>query len=94
MLSFEIVDPRLAHPPKQIRVTQRPDNINTLNTLIATWPADAALSGSNLFSHKHRWKAGASMPTQKAINRRKSAVGTGKPIAVTETDPVSTPSYY
>ena len=87
MLSFEIVDPRLAHPPKQIRVTQRPDNINTLNTLIATWPADAALSGSNLFSHKHRWKAGASMPTQKAINRRKSAVGTGKPIAVTETDP-------
>ena len=87
MLSFEIVDPRLAHPPKQVRVTQGLDSINNLNTLIATWPADATLPASKLFSHKHRWKAGASMPTQKAINRRKSAVGTGKPIAVTETDP-------
>ena len=87
MLSFEIVDPRLAHPPKQVRATQGVDSINTLNTLIATWPADAALPASTLFSHKHRWKAGASMPTQNAINRRKSAVGAGKPIAVVDTDP-------
>ena len=87
MLNFEIMDPRLAHPPKQIRVSQDLDRINNLNTLIATWPADADLSVSNLFSHKHRWKAGASMPTQKAINRRKSAAGIGRSIAVIEKDP-------
>ena len=87
MLNLEIVDPRLAHPPGQIRVSQDLDSINNLNTLIATWPADAALPASNLFSHKHRWRAGASMPTQKAINRRKSTVGMDQPIAVIEADP-------
>ena len=87
MLNFEIVDPRLAHPPKKVRVAQDLHSLNNLNTLIATWPADAALPISSMFSHKYRWKAGASMPTQKAINRRKTAAGTGQPIAVIDTDP-------
>jgi ribonuclease P/MRP protein subunit POP1 len=87
MLSFDIVDPRLDHPPKQIKMPCDPASIGLLNELLVAWPVDEARPIMNLMSYKARWLASTKMPSQKAINRRRAAAGPGQPIVPIEKDP-------
>jgi ribonuclease P/MRP protein subunit POP1 len=84
VLAFDVVDPRLAHPPKQVAL---PKTENALNELIVTWSPDTTQSTPRISNYKDRWKAGSHLPTQKSINRRRSAAGPGNPVIPTEKDP-------
>ncbi|KPI41386.1 Ribonucleases P/MRP protein subunit pop1 [Cyphellophora attinorum] len=87
VLSFDIIDPRLDHPPKQIKMPTDQVSIDRLNEMLAEWPMDEARSTMNLMSYKARWLTSTKLPSQKAINRRQAAAGPGQPIAVIEKDP-------
>jgi ribonuclease P/MRP protein subunit POP1 len=86
LLAFDIIDPRLSHPPKQINLPTTASEPNTLNELIVTWSPDTHQPTPKLFHYKSRWLAGSHLPSQKSINRRRAA-GPGNPITPTDKDP-------
>ena len=87
MLAFNVVDPRLTRPPKQIKLPRDQASTDKLSELIVAWPLDDIQTTPDLASHKARWVASTSLPSQKAVNRRKSEAGKGRSIAVIEQDP-------
>jgi ribonuclease P/MRP protein subunit POP1 len=77
---FDISDPRLRHPPSQIRLPEDETSLNALNELVVSWPPDKSLATSRLFSRTRRHLAAISMSSQKAVTRRKrEAVGGRSP---------------
>lgn len=86
LLSFDIVDPRLNHPPTQIKLPKDPDH-SVLNETLVTWPADNTLTSSRLFSHKARFALSNSLPSQKAINRRRALAPPGQNPTTSDKDP-------
>ena len=86
MLSFNIVDPRLSHLPKQIKIPKSSD-LAHLDELLVLWPPDKKTAPSPLLSHKIRWRTSTSMPSQKAINRRRTLLPPGQSLEVTPKDP-------
>lgn len=86
ILSFDIMDPRLSHPPKRITLPKDTDT-SDLNKILVSWPPDKELSGSRLASHKERWMASNSLPSQKAINRRRALAEPGRTPALSAKDP-------
>ncbi|ETN40245.1 uncharacterized protein HMPREF1541_04521 [Cyphellophora europaea CBS 101466] len=87
LMPLEIVDPRLSHPPKQVKVPSDSDSLNRLTELIATWPPDQNPVPTSLATHKARWIASTRLPSQKSINRRRAEAGPGKSIPVLDKDP-------
>ena len=87
LLHFNISDPRLNHPPKQISIPSAADSVNALTELTVAWPPDSASTLPDLFSHKSRHIASTSLPSQKAINRRKTLAPPGQPPIAKESDP-------
>ena len=86
MLPVDIADPRLNHPPKQVKIPKTSD-ISRLDEILVSWPPDKTLPSSSLFSHKARWMLSKAMPSQKAINRRRALAPPGQPITITAKDP-------
>ncbi|KAK5061575.1 hypothetical protein LTR84_008119 [Exophiala bonariae] len=86
LLSFDIADPRLNHPPTQIRIPNDPDHPE-LNEILVNWPVDNTLTSSRLFSHKVRFALGNSLPSQKAISRRRALTPPGQSPTLHEKDP-------
>ena len=87
LLPFDIEDPRLSHPPKQIAVSTDPETLQHVNELITTWPPDSIKLSVHLASYKHRWAASTMLPSQKAIHRRKATAGKGEAISISDRDP-------
>ncbi|OCT50418.1 ribonuclease P [Cladophialophora carrionii] len=86
MLSFHFADPRLNHPPKQIEIPQSSGSSH-LDELIVSWPFDKIPPSSSLLSHKTRWLISNSLPSQKAINRRRALAPPGQAPSITGKDP-------
>ena len=86
LLAFGALDPRLIDVRKQKDALTR-SNFEELNKLIVSWPTDQLQTTPELLSHKARWVSSTNLPTQKAINRRKSGIGKGKPLSVLDKDP-------
>ncbi|EMC94315.1 hypothetical protein BAUCODRAFT_157940 [Baudoinia panamericana UAMH 10762] len=72
LLSLDVQDPRLHHPPRTINLPKTDAEQHKLLELIASWPVEVALRPSQVFDRKARLIASAALPSQKAINRRKS----------------------
>lgn len=87
LLAFDIVDPRLNYPPRPMDLPKTDVAQHALNELIVAWPVDSVQSTPRLSQYKVRWLAGTQLPSQKAINRRKSEAGKGKAIPLTDRDP-------
>ena len=87
LLAFDVVDPRLSYPPKQVKIPKDQASVDKLNELIASWPIDTLQTTPKLSSHKVRWIASTTLPTQNRINRRRAEAGQGKAITVLEKDP-------
>lgn len=87
ILALSTIDPRLNHPPRQISVAKDDASLNKLNEMIATWPIEKDLSTSKLFDYKERYRISKVLPTQKAINRRRTALLPGQHLEPTEKDP-------
>jgi ribonuclease P/MRP protein subunit POP1 len=86
IMPLEVVDPRLNHPPKQIRIPPSSE-MGRLNDLLVSWPLDTTCQPFPLLSHKTRWLISTSMPSQKAINRRRTLAPPGEPPSITAKDP-------
>ncbi|KAK5192783.1 Ribonucleases P/MRP protein subunit pop1 [Exophiala xenobiotica] len=86
LLAFDIVDPRLNHPPTQVRISQSSDT-SQLEEVLVAWPVDEKLISSRLSSHKERWQVSNSLPSQKAINRRRALAQPGQTPAISAKDP-------
>lgn len=78
VLAFDIQDPRLHHPPRPVKPPTAPDAQMKLLNMIATWPTDNCTNPAKIFDRKARVTASASLPTQKAINRRRTLATPGK----------------
>lgn len=87
LLAFNISDPRLRHPPRTVKPPDSEDSASKLARLLSSWPPDRTLSKPELFSRPPRLKASRLLPSQKAINKRKSLAPPGEYPASKPTDP-------
>ena len=87
LLAFDICDPRLSHPPKQMDIPKDTESANALTELMVSWPPDDDVTPRGIFSHKRRQLAAKNLPSQKAINRRKTLAPPGQPPTAKATDP-------
>jgi len=87
MLAFSTIDPRLNHPPRQMSVAKDDQSMNRLNQLIVAWEADMNFQPSKLFDHRDRYHISKSLPSQKAINRRRAGKLPGHLLEASGQDP-------
>lgn len=88
VLSFSIFDPRLRYPPRPVLLPKQGDeeaDFKLLETL-SSWPADSMLGSSALFDRQVRYEA-TILPSQKALNRRKSLAPPGEYAPIIPKDP-------
>lgn len=85
-LAMKVSDPRLSHPPKSVPVRRDDQTLNKMNEVIVSWPLDKLLSPSTLFDHKTRYSVVKSLPSQKAINRRRASLLPGQQMDSKEDD--------
>lgn len=87
ILSFTIMDPRLRYPPRTVIFPTGSEQANhNLLQMLSDWPADSFCGSRAIFDHDSRFKA-AHLPSQKALNRRKSLAVPGSYPSITKTDP-------
>lgn len=87
ILAFNITDPRLHHPPQTIAMSSHEAANSHLLPLLASWPPDQTQASADIFSRKARLTASRRLPSQKAINRRKSLALPGSHPPSASTDP-------
>ncbi|PBP28340.1 POPLD domain-containing protein [Diplocarpon rosae] len=87
ILAFSIMDPRLRYPPRPVKLPPNNEEASfALLELLSTWPVDASIGSGALFQREARFRA-TRLPSQKALNRRKSLAPPGDYPAMLETDP-------
>jgi len=84
ILSFSVMDPRLAYPPKKVVVP--PGSDQALLKTLTKWPTEENLKPFGLYDRDVRHR-GSLLPTQKSINRRKGSSLPGKELGVAASDP-------
>ena len=84
MLSFNISDPRLHHPPRTVQLPNPSTNTDALTGLLSSWPPDHTQKSPELFDRTRRLTSSRLLASQKAINRRK---GDALPGAYPESSP-------
>lgn len=87
LLAFDISDPRFRDPPSTTSLPQDQESLNALNELMAIWPIDTSQTSSSIFDTKARTTAARCLPSQKSIDRRKSACTLGEHPETRPTDP-------
>lgn len=71
MLSFNISDPRLHHPPRTVQPPNPSTNNDVLTRLLSSWPPDHTQKSPEIFDRTRRLTSSRLLASQKAINRRK-----------------------
>jgi ribonuclease P/MRP protein subunit POP1 len=83
LLAFDISDPRLRDPPMPSNAHQDSSLVETL----ASWPIDGTQASPSIFSRTARLAGQRTLPSQKSINKRKSANTLGEYPEPRSTDP-------
>jgi ribonuclease P/MRP protein subunit POP1 len=78
LLAFDIQDPRLHHPPRTIKPPTSSEHELDLLNVLAEWPVDETHEAAKIFGRQARLKASSSLPSQKAINRRRTLAVPGQ----------------
>jgi ribonuclease P/MRP protein subunit POP1 len=86
-LAFDISDPRFDDPPKTAHISKDEQSLNSLMETLAQWPLDNSQGPSSIFDRNLRLAAQRSMPSDKSVNRRKSACTLGERPEALPTDP-------
>jgi ribonuclease P/MRP protein subunit POP1 len=87
LLSFSISDPRLHYPVKTLKLSTSESDMNDLATILSSWPPGHYRNPPALFDRSARLTATRRLPSQKAINRRRTLAGPGVPLKPQSTDP-------
>ncbi|KAL9055719.1 MAG: hypothetical protein Q9162_003355 [Coniocarpon cinnabarinum] len=86
-MGFDIIDPRLHHPPRTVNKQLSTHAQQELLTLLASWPVDVTQPAQRLFDRRARVLADRQLPSQKSINRRKGSAPPGEHPASVPSDP-------
>ncbi|KAF7187394.1 Ribonucleases P/MRP protein subunit pop1 [Pseudocercospora fuligena] len=86
-LGLDVQDSRLHHPPRTIKLPTTAAEQMKLLELTASWPVDAPSAPFSLLDRRARIGASSSLPSQKAVNRRKSLAAPGQYPEAASTDP-------
>jgi ribonuclease P/MRP protein subunit POP1 len=78
LLAFDVQDPRLHHPPRTVKPPTSGDHELELMNLLVEWKVDEVQGAANIFNRSARLKASSSLPSQKAINRRRTLAVPGQ----------------
>lgn len=87
LLSFAISDPRFKFPAQTMRVPDTESHMNDLAALLADWSPDRTQGPSSIFDRQSRLAAARQLPSQKAINRRRTLSVPGAHPAPQPNDP-------
>ncbi|OAT11435.1 ribonuclease P/MRP protein subunit POP1 [Blastomyces gilchristii SLH14081] len=87
LLAFNISDPRLRHPPLTVKPPASESYLSELAVLLSTWNPDSTQLKPDIFSRPARLTASRLLPSQKAINRRKSLANPGEYPSPKPSDP-------
>ncbi|KAF2212493.1 hypothetical protein CERZMDRAFT_68103 [Cercospora zeae-maydis SCOH1-5] len=87
VIGLDVQDPRLHHPPRPIKLPQTSEDQQRLLELSALWPLEPEHTSSRLFDRRARQRASSALPTQKSINRRKTAAVPGQFPKLVASDP-------
>jgi ribonuclease P/MRP protein subunit POP1 len=87
LLSFAVSDPRLHFPSRTLHVPNNETHMNDLAILLSAWNPDKTQGPSSLFDRSTRLTAARQLPSQKAINRRRTLSGPGKYPPAQPSDP-------
>ncbi|KAJ6113271.1 hypothetical protein N7523_006588 [Penicillium sp. IBT 18751x] len=87
LLAFDVSDPRLKFPPRPFKVPSHETSMHELAMLLSSWPLDQTQGQSSLFDRSSRLAASRQLPSQKAINRRRTLAGPGVYPAAKPNDP-------
>ncbi|KAF1935958.1 POP1-domain-containing protein [Clathrospora elynae] len=87
LLAFDVMDPRFRDPPTTALIPRDQESLRSLTETLATWPIDSTQSAPSIFDTNARLTAQRSMPSQKSINRRKSACTLGEDPEARPSDP-------
>lgn len=87
LLAFDITDPRLRDPPSTSPIAQDQQSLALLTETLAAWSVDHAKRAAAIFDTNARLAAQRTMPSQKSVNRRKSACTLGEDPEARPTDP-------
>ncbi|KAL8716163.1 MAG: hypothetical protein Q9220_000068 [cf. Caloplaca sp. 1 TL-2023] len=86
-LGFDVQDPRLRYPPRTIEQPKSECPDDELLQTLAQWPPDSTETPSLIFDRTSRLTASRSLPSQKAINRRKGDAPPGEYPSLVPNDP-------
>ncbi|CAO2651181.1 Nn.00g094780.m01.CDS01 [Neocucurbitaria sp. VM-36] len=87
LLAFDVSDPRFRDPPATTPTAQDQHSLSSLTAMLASWPVDSTQVPPSVFDTNARLAAARAMPSQKSINRRKSACTLGEDPEARSTDP-------
>ncbi|PKY01940.1 putative ribonuclease P complex subunit Pop1 [Aspergillus campestris IBT 28561] len=87
LLGFSISDPRLHFPPQSLKPPSADSNMENLAILLSSWTPDRTQQTPALFDRRARLAAARQLPSQKAINRRRTEAGPGELPTPVESDP-------
>ncbi|KAL2001792.1 hypothetical protein VTN02DRAFT_1220 [Thermoascus thermophilus] len=87
LLAFSISHPSLHFPMQTMKPPSSESSMNELAILLSSWPPDRTQTAPSLFDRPARLDAVRRLPSQKAINRRRTLAGPGAHPAPQPTDP-------
>lgn len=87
LLGFTISDPRLHFPPRKPQPSSSEKAMLDLAQICASWPPDKTQGPAALFSRPARLTASRLLPSQRAIQKRKSLAAPGKLPSPQPSDP-------
>lgn len=87
LVAMTVLDPRLRFPPRTLPVDELRADDPMLVKMLGSWPLDRTPHQAAMFNHMARVRAKRSLPTQKAVNRRKGQADPGRYPTVLPTDP-------
>ncbi|PYH97688.1 putative ribonuclease P complex subunit Pop1 [Aspergillus ellipticus CBS 707.79] len=87
ILAFSASDPRLHFPPTMLKPPSSESEMQDLAIALSAWAPDSTQTASGLFDRRTRLAAARQLPSQKAINRRRSEAGPGIRPPAKDTDP-------
>ncbi|GAB7361808.1 hypothetical protein MBLNU230_g1851t1 [Neophaeotheca triangularis] len=78
VLGFNVRDSRLHHPPRTVELDQSLETQHKLLKTLSAWPMDKTIEPMQLFERKARTSTSLSLPSQKAVNRRRALAKPGE----------------
>jgi ribonuclease P/MRP protein subunit POP1 len=87
LLAFDVSDPRFSDPRATAQLQQDEQSLQSLMETLAQWPVDTSQGSSSIFDRNLCLAAQRFMPSEKSINRRKSACAMGEQPEARLTDP-------